>query len=176
MGVRGLYTFLKKYAPVVSFQELCTISNRKYGLDISQIIFKYKGDHEKILEYIHMFEKSNQKILCVFDGKSEEYKQDEMERRNKMREEKTKDAQKIKDLLEKYEGDLSYQERKVLEEKYKLYSQSGWQLTQDLRHGIKRLLYEKYIPLIKSTVEADSLLAQLSQKKYLDFVISGDMD
>jgi 5'-3' exonuclease len=176
MGVRGLYTFLKKYAPIVSFQELSTIPNRKYGLDISQIIFKYKGDHTRIFEYIQMFENANQKILCVFDGKSEEYKQDEMERRNKMREEKAKDAQKIKDLLEKFSGDLSYQEKKVLEEKYKMYAQSGWQLTQDLRHGIKRLLYEKYIPLIKSTVEADSLLAQLSQKKYLDYVISGDMD
>ncbi len=176
MGVRGLYTFLKNYAPIVSFQELSIIPNRKYGLDISQIIFKYKGDHNKILSYIQMFESANQKILCVFDGKSEEYKQDEMERRNKMREEKAKDAQKIKDLLEKFSTDLSIQEKKVLEEKYEIFSKSGWQLTQELRHGIKRLLYEKYIPLIKSTVEADSLLAQLSQKRHLDFVISGDMD
>ncbi len=176
MGVRGLYTFLKKYAPIISFQELAAIPNQKYGLDISQIIFKYKGDHDKILAYIQMFHDANQKLLCVFDGKSEEYKQDEMERRNKMREEKAKDAQKIKDLLEKFSTDLSPQEKKVLETKYESCARNGWQLTQELRHGIKRLLYAHYIPLVKSTVEADSLLAQLSQKGHLDIVISGDMD
>ena len=176
MGVRGLYSYIKKHSPILTFQELFQISNRKYGLDISQIIFKYKGDHEKILSYIQMFSTNQQKLLCVFDGKSEIYKQDEMERRNKQREDKMKDAQKIKDLLEKYSVDLSDQERKILEEKYDSYAKRGWQLTQELRHGIKRLLYENYIPLIKSTIEADTLLAQLSKEKYIDFVISGDMD
>ena len=176
MGVRGLYSYIKKHSPILTFQELFQIPNRKYGLDISQIIFKYKGDHEKILEYINMFTNHNQKLLCVFDGKSEIYKQDEMERRNKQREDKMKDAQKVKDLLEKYSAELSDQEKKILEEKYNSYAKSGWQLTQDLRHGIKRLLYENYIPLIKSTIEADTLLAQLSKDQYIDFVISGDMD
>lgn len=176
MGVRGLYTYCKKYGKVLTHAELCKMAPQKIGIDISHYIFKWQGDTNKLVHFIRELEESYHKPLCVFDGKHEQAKLPEADRRNNKRAWESSEAQRIQQLLEKNRNELTDEQIETFTRMIATHQRKGWQLTQEIRHGIKRALYENYIPLVKSSREADLLLASLAYYEQFEWIISGDLD
>jgi hypothetical protein len=176
MGVKGLQSFIRKYSHHHTIQELLTPSNQRLriGIDISFYIYKWQGDTEKILGFIKNLQANQHHILLVFDGRAEDGKQWEAQRRRDVREQEMKSAQAIMNLLETEE--LTDDQRFMLERRAAEHQKKGWSLTRDIRHAIKERFYAERIPMVKAKGEADGLLATASSRGELDIVISGDMD
>jgi 5'-3' exonuclease len=177
MGVRGLQRFVKEYSIFKSIDDLLDTKNAKLriGIDISFYIYRWQGDIEKILEFIRRLQSNKHQVLLAFDGRAEDGKIWEAQRRRENREQELKNANDIKDLLKNSE-DLTQDERISLQTRADEHEKRGWSLSKDLRLAIRQRLYEEKIPMVKAKGEADGLLAAASSCGDLDIVISGDMD
>lgn len=176
MGVRGLQSFIRKYSQHRTIQTLLEPTNQRLriGIDISFYIYKWQGDIEKILGFIKELQYNQHHVLLVFDGRAEDGKQWEAQRRRDVREQEMKSAEAIRNLLET--EDLTDEQRFMLEQRAADHQQKGWSLTREIRHAIKERLYTEQIPMVKAKGEADGLLATASSRGELDIVMSGDMD
>ena len=111
MGVRGLYTYCKKYGKIITHEQLCRMTpSFKIGIDISHYVFKWQGDTQKLTRYLQSFQNSSHKPLCVFDGKHEKAKLPEAERRNNRRAWEIQEAERLETLLEKNREDLTQEQ------------------------------------------------------------------
>jgi hypothetical protein len=177
MGVKGLQNFIKKYSVSKSFNDLLDPNNTKLriGIDISFYIYRWQADVQKIIEFLRKIEQNKHRIILVFDGKAEEGKIWESQRRKEVRENEMKSAEGIYELL-RTEEDLSDDQRFLLEQLALQHQKKGWHLKNDVRRSLKEKLYIEKIPMVKAKGEADGLLASMSARGDLDLVISGDMD
>lgn len=178
MGVRGLQSFLRQYSIPRSMEYLLHPSNKKQriGIDISFYMYKWQGDIERILAFIRQLESNKHRVLIAFDGRAEEGKQWEAQRRRAAREEELKSADAIRAILENPPEDMSEEQREILLKSQQEHQRRGWSISRELRNDIKRRFYEEKIPMVKAKAEADGLLAAMSANNVLDIVISGDMD
>jgi 5'-3' exonuclease len=176
MGVRGLQSFVKQYSVSRTLDYLLSKQNAKLriGIDISYYIYRWMGDVNKILNFLQSLHDNKHHVILVFDGRAEDGKIWEAQRRREVREQELKSANMILDMLST--EDLSDEQRTLLEKRAVEHQKKGWSLTREMRHSIKEILYENKIPMIKAKGEADGLLAAMSAKGELDLVISGDMD
>jgi hypothetical protein len=176
MGVRGLQNFVKEYSNYKTLEDLMRKENQKMriGIDISFYIYRWQGDIEKILEFVRKLQSNKHQVLLAFDGRAEEGKIWEAQRRREFREQELKNASQIEDLLKS--PSLTDDERALLEMRKEEHEKKGWSLTKEMRQSIKERLYIEKIPIVKAKGEADGMLAAASSCGDLDIVISGDMD
>lgn len=146
----------------------------RIGIDISFYIYRWQGDVEKILQFIRVLQSNKHHILLAFDGRAEDGKVWEAQRRREIRETELKSANQIQELLDN--EDLTEEQRFMLEQKHAEHQKKGWSLTREMRHALRERLYIEKIPMVKASGEADGLLAAMSSKGDLDIVMSGDMD
>lgn len=172
MGVRGLYTFLKQQGCNISIGEINNMQPKRIGIDISYYMYRMQGDSKKILDFINSLKPH--KILLIFDGRAPNDKQHEHNRRKQLREDDLMTAKALRESLLICE--LSEEQRSHLEKKAVEFEKKGWQNTKEIRHALKKALYDAEIPLLKSKGEADPLLVSLATAAELDIIISGDMD
>ena len=179
MGVRGLQSFLKqRYSTPKTMEELLLPQNAKLriGIDVSYYVYKWQGNPDKILELIQQLLSNRHRIILGFDGRAEDGKQWEAQRRRAAREEELKSAQEIQAILDNPPETMTDEERKQLERTLQEHQRKGWSLTRETRHMMKQKLYEAKEPMVKAKGEADGLLAAMSACDDVDIVISGDMD
>lgn len=176
MGVRGLQNFIRQYSEPRSLEDLLEPKNQKQkiGIDISFYLYRWQGDIERILKFIKSLQENKHHVILAFDGRAEDGKMWEAQRRRDAREVELQSANKILDMLET--EDLSDEQRFMLERKAAEHQKRGWSLTKEVRHAIKERFYIEKIPMVKAQGEADGLLASMSARGDLDIVISGDMD
>jgi hypothetical protein len=176
MGVKGLQSFIKQYSIPRNVKDLLNPKNSRLriGIDISFYIYRWQGDVDKILSFLRSLQSNNHHVLLAFDGRAEDGKIWEAQRRREARENELKSANQIMDMLNT--EDLSDDQRTLLEKQAAEHQKKGWSLTRDMRHALKERLYEEKIPMVKAKGEADGLLSAASVKGDLDIVISGDMD
>lgn len=176
MGVRGLQNFIRQYSEPRSLEDLLDPKNQKQkiGIDISFYLYRWQGDIERILKFIKSLQENKHHVILAFDGRAEDGKMWEAQRRRDAREVELQSANKILDMLET--EDLSDEQRFMLERKAAEHQKRGWSLTKEVRHAIKERFYIEKIPMVKAQGEADGLLASMSARGDLDIVISGDMD
>jgi hypothetical protein len=147
---------------------------QKIGIDISFYLYRWQGDIERILKFIKSLQENKHHVILAFDGRAEDGKMWEAQRRRDAREVELQSANKILEMLET--EDLSDEQRFMLERKAAEHQKRGWSLTKEVRHAIKERFYIEKIPMVKAQGEADGLLASMSARGDLDIVISGDMD
>ena len=176
MGVRGLQNFIRQYSEPRSLEDLLDPKNQKQkiGIDISFYLYRWQGDIERILKFIKSLQENKHHVILAFDGRAEDGKMWEAQRRRDAREVELQSANKILEMLET--EDLSDEQRFMLERKAAEHQKRGWSLTKEVRHAIKERFYIEKIPMVKAQGEADGLLASMSARGDLDIVISGDMD
>jgi len=176
MGVRGLQNFIRQYSEPRSLEDLLDPKNQKQkiGIDISFYLYRWQGDIERILKFIKSLQENKHHVILAFDGRAEDGKMWEAQRRRDAREVELQSANKILEMLET--EDLSDEQRFMLERKAAEHKKRGWSLTKEVRHAIKERFYIEKIPMVKAQGEADGLLASMSARGDLDIVISGDMD
>jgi len=178
MGVRGLQSFVKQYSTPKTLKDLLDKNNGKLkiGIDISFYIYKWQGNIEKILQFIKQLQGNSHHILLAFDGRAEEGKAWEAQRRRTVREQELLSANAILEVLENEVNILTENERFLLERKVAEHQKKGWSLTRDIRQSLKERLFIEKVPMVKAKGEADGFLAAASCCGDLDLVISGDMD
>ena len=176
MGVRGLQNFIRQYSVPRSLEDLLDPKNQKQkiGIDISFYLYRWQGNIERILAFIKSLQENKHHVILAFDGRAEDGKMWEAQRRRDAREVELQSANKILEMLET--EDLSDEQRFMLERKAAEHQKRGWSLTKEIRHAIKERFYIEKIPMVKAQGEADGLLASMSARGDLDIVISGDMD
>jgi len=175
MGVRGLMSWLRPHSSIVTFEKLLNKPKSRIAIDISYYMYKWQADEKKIIDLLDKLLSAGHRVILVFDGRAADGKQWEVQRRRTAREEEQKAASSLQNELDTNE-DLTPKQKQILEKTVAEHQRRGWQLTKDLRHNLKRTLYDKGIPMIKATTEADGLLAAMSNRGDIDIVISGDMD
>jgi len=176
MGVRGLQSFVKQYSIPKTIKDLLDPNNSrlKIGIDISFYIYKWQGNVEKILQFIRQLQENKHRILLAFDGRAEDGKSWEAQRRRDIREQERKTASTLYQLLE--EDTLTDEQRTMIEKKALDHQKKGWSLTREVRQALKQRLFIEKIPMVKAKGEADGFLAAASACGDIDLVISGDMD
>jgi hypothetical protein len=176
MGVRGLQSFVKQYGITKTINDLLDVKNSrlKIGIDISYYIYKWQADVERILNFIRKLQANGHRVLLAFDGKAEDGKMWEAQRRRTVRDQELKAADAILQYLETEQ--LKGDERVLLEKKAEEHQKKGWSLTRDVRQALKERLFVEKIPMVKAQGEADGFLAAASSCGDLDLVVSGDMD
>jgi hypothetical protein len=176
MGVKGLQSFIKQYSTPRNVKDLLNPKNSRLriGIDISFYIYRWQGDVDRILSFLRSLQSNQHHVLLAFDGRAEDGKIWEAQRRREARENEMKSANQILEMLTT--EDLSDDQRYLLEKQAAEHQKKGWSLTRDMRHALKERLYEEKIPMVKAKGEADGLLSAASAKGDLDIVISGDMD
>ena len=175
MGVRGLMSWLRPHSSIITFEKLLKKTKLRIAIDISYYMYKWQADEKKIMAFLEKLQEAGHRVMLVFDGRAADGKQWEVQRRRTAREEEQKAASSLQNELDTNE-DLTPKQKQILEKTVAEHQRRGWQLTKDLRHNLKRTMYEKKIPMIKAATEADGLLAAMSNRGDIDIVISGDMD
>jgi hypothetical protein len=176
MGVKGLQSFIRQYSIPKTIDDLLDSKNQKLkiGIDISFYIYRWQGDADRIIRFIKSLQQNKQHVILAFDGRAEDGKVWEAQRRREAREVELQSANKILEMLDN--EDLTDEQRFMLERKVIEHQKKGWSLTKEVRHAIKERFYTEKIPMVKAKGEADGLLAAMSARGDLDIVISGDMD
>jgi len=179
MGIKGLTQLLKKLAPD-SYQhcKLYKLSGKKVAIDASLFIYQSLIVYRKNNDYIrnnkdenisHIIGILNKTVtylsynitpIYVFDGVPPEEKSEVI----KERKEKANDAN---EKLNEESVDPGMIEK---------YNKQSIRLTKRIIDDVKNLLNTLGVSYIVSNGEAEGLASELCRQKYVDFVISEDMD
>jgi len=166
MGVRGLYSYCKKYLKPIKPDKTLRI-----GIDVSSLLYRFHGDFEKIYKFLNPILQN--KLIFVFDGKAPNYKKKELQIRAESR--KLSDI-RIVLLKESLTQQLNKETIDIIEHRIKDLVIENWNLTYQNIQDFKIFLKSKNLIYIKSNSEADSLLTDLYYNNYIDVVLSNDMD
>ena len=166
MGVRGLFSYCKKYLKSLSINKDLNI-----GIDTSSLLYRFKGNFEMIYEFLNPILEN--KLLFVFDGKAPKYKEKAIEIRAETKHEYEKKIELLKESLEK---DLNKETKNIIKERIKELELESWTLTFEIVQNFKNFLKSKNLKYVKSISEADLLLIDLYHHNIIDVVLSNDMD
>jgi len=170
MGVRGLFYYTKIYQkPIENENHLG--KQLRIGIDTLCLLYRFHGDIEKIFTFLKPI--LHHKLLFVFDGKAPDTKIEEVQKR--------KDSvnalqEKIIILKEWLKSDISDEIKKSLKKRIEKLEYDSWTVTYEIRQEFKNYLKENSYAFVKSNQEADAVLIDLYYAKYIDIVLSQDMD
>jgi 5'-3' exonuclease len=170
MGVRGLYTYCKKYLKPIRINK-----NLRIGIDVSSLLYRFNGDFHEIYKFLTPLLKN--KLIFVFDGKAPKYKEKELDVRKETKESANKRISLLKEIInEPVLEDLNEETIILIKKRIKELEIDNWTLTYEIIKEFKIFLKSKNLVYVKSNSEADSLLVDLYYHNYIDIILSNDMD
>jgi len=174
MGVKGLYTYVKKYQKEVLYDAIPSEPLLRIGFDAMSMLYKYKATFPEMYPVLKALQTAGHRLLFVFDGKPPVEKEAEVKERRDVRKCALTQAETLRThLLDKT---LQQEERAVLEYSLARCEFQGWHMTQEIRHTFQQALWDMNIPYVKAVAEADNALSELVGAGKLDVVVSTDMD
>lgn len=187
MGIKGLLSFIKSSGKIVNIQtntvgDVGERQNIEKGLriaiDISYFMYRWGvEDVNKYLRFVRQLESHGHRILFVFDGRPNKYKEKVIETRRSIIEKASANASSLQEVLASSEAEHFSEEHKwVLQKTIYIDSKRGTRPTKEQRQALKCKFYENKIHMLKSTEEADELLVSLQNNGHIDIIISGDTD
>lgn len=177
MGIKGFYSFIKKYAdPSIQEINISHIYGATIGIDFNLMIYKLvmsiraSGNDIKngniITTHIHSlllklsaFKKHNIKAIFVFDGKAPDIKNNTLRKRRTVRQ-----------IMQQ-----KYYSAKTIGDKKKYYYLKK-DISEEELEDCKKLINIFGYPVINAPQEADAQLAYMSKKRNIDYIISDDAD
>lgn len=165
MGVRGLYHYCKPFLKPPDYK------NYRIGIDVSSLLYRFHGDCDAIYKFLTPL--LNNKLYFVFDGKAPQYKTQELEIRKATKEISDNRIQMLKKSLETVTNSETIE---LIQKRIHDLTYENWSLTYEVKQNFKAFLREKNLTYLKSIGEADSLLIDMYYHKYIDAVLSNDMD
>jgi 5'-3' exonuclease len=174
MGVKGLYSYLKKYRKDCFYETIAKGPPLRIGFDAMSMLYKYKSEFPEMYPMLRMLKANGHKVLFVFDGKTPTEKEAEVKERRDLRESASTNAEVLRASL--LDTSLSQQERSILEYSLARLEYQGWHMTREIRQRFQGALWDMEIPYVKATAEADDTLTHLVGAGKLDVVVSTDMD
>lgn len=172
MGVKGLYTYVRKYRKDTLYESVT--QPLRIGFDAMSMLYKYKANYPQMFPMLRGLKEAGHRIVFIFDGKSPVEKEAEVKERRDVRDSATQQAEALKTHLT--DPTLGKQERAVLEFSLARLEFQGWHMSREIRHTVQDTLLEMGIPCVKAVMEADDALMELVGAGKLDVVVSSDMD
>lgn len=174
MGVKGLYTYVKKYRTERPYTSLLKGPPLRIGFDAMSMLYKYKERYAEMYPVLEALHAAGHTLLFIFDGKSPPEKQEEVKDRRQVREDAVEQASKLQAHLE--ENELEESERLIIESSIARLKTQAWHMTREIRQAVQAALTRLGIHYVKATQEADDTLLSLSAAGKLDVIVSTDMD
>jgi len=174
MGVKGLYTYVKKYRKERLYESVTAQPPLRIGFDAMSMLYKYKANYPEMYPMLRGLKAAGHRLLFVFDGKPPVEKEAEVKERRDLRNSASTQAETLKTHLT--DPTLGAQERAVLQYSLARLEFQGWHMTREIRHAVQQALCDMEIPYVKANGEADGALSELVGSGKLDVVVSSDMD
>lgn len=174
MGVKGLYTYVKKYRKDTLYESVPSQPPLRIGFDAMSMLYKYKTNYPEMYPMLRQLKAAGHRLLFVFDGKPPAQKEAEVKERRDVRNSAASHAESLRTTLS--DPTLHGQERAVLEYSLARLEFQGWHVTREIRHTFQAVLATMEIPYVKAIVEADNALSELVGAGKLDVIVSSDMD
>ena len=170
MGIKGLFTFLKRWEQPVVTEE--AIKNKSVGLDIFWFIHQSKGDMAKLQASIMIFLQHTSVLHAVFDGTDMTY-----ERRGIIEERNQKRHRTIAIMEEIMEAPImEVRDQKILERHLQQLKRQIWKPSRTYIDQIKCWLIDQDVIIHEPKGEADPTLIKLERNQNIDLIITNDSD
>jgi 5'-3' exonuclease len=170
MGIKGLFTFLKRWEQPVNTKE--AIKNKSVGLDIFWFIHQSKGDMEKLQASIMVFLQYALTVHIVFDGHNVTE-----ERREVLEERRDKRHQTIEIIEEIMEAPImESRDQKILERHMAQLKRQIWKPSRAYIDQIKSWLIDQKAIVHEPIGEADQTLIMMENLGITDLIVTNDSD
>ena len=170
MGIKGLFTFLKRWEQPVETRE--AIKNKSVGLDIFWFIHQSKGDMAKLQASISVFFEHAAAVHTVFDGTHTTE-----ERREVLEERRDKRHQTIEIIEEIMEAPImEARDQKVLERHMAQLKRQIWKPSRSYIDQIKSWLIDRGAAVHEPIGEADQTLIMMENLEIIDLIVTNDSD
>ena len=170
MGIKGLFTFLKRWEQPVDTKE--AIKNKSVGLDIFWFIHQSKGDMAKLQASISIFFEHAATVHAVFDGRHTTE-----ERREVLEERRDKRYQTIEIIEEIMEAPImESRDQKVLERHLAQLKRQIWKPSRSYIDQIKSWFIDRGAAVHEPIGEADQTLIVMENLEIIDLIVTNDSD
>jgi 5'-3' exonuclease len=170
MGIKGLFTFLKRWEQPVNTKE--AIKNKSVGLDIFWFIHQSKGDMTKLQASIMVFLQYALTVHIVFDGHHVTE-----ERREVLEERRDKRHQTIEIIEEIMEAPImESRDQKILERHMAQLKRQIWKPSRAYIDQIKSWLIDQKAIVHEPIGEADQTLIMMENLGITDLIVTNDSD
>ena len=170
MGIKGLFTFLKRWEQPVDTKE--AIKNKSVGLDIFWFIHQSKGNIAELQASIAVFLQYARTVHAVLDGyyTTEERKEVLGKRRDKRH-------QTIEIMEEIMEAPImEARDQKILERHMAQLKRQIWKPSRDYIDQIKSWLIDQGAAVHEPIGEADHTLIMMENLGIIDLIVTNDSD
>ena len=170
MGIKGLFTFLKRWEQPVDTKE--AIKNKSVGLDIFWFIHQSKGSMAELQASIAVFLQYALAVHAVLDG----YHATE-ERREVLEERRDKRHQTIEIIEEIMEAPImEARDQKILERHMTQLKRQIWKPSRAYIDQIKSWLIDQGVSVHEPIGEADQTLIVMENLGIIDLIVTNDSD
>ena len=170
MGIKGLFTFLKRWEQPVETKE--AIKNKSVGLDIFWFIHQSKGDMAKLQASLAVFLQYALAVHAVFDGRHATE-----ERREVLEERRDKRHQTIEIIEEIMDAPImESRDQKVLERHLAQLKRQIWKPSRSYTDQIKSWLIDQGASVHEPNGEADQTLIMMENLEIIDLIVTNDSD
>lgn len=170
MGIKGLFSFLKRWEQPVDIKE--TIKNKSVGLDIFWFIHRSKGDLKSFQTFITVFLQYATTVHAVFDGReTTPERREELEERRDKRSRTLALMEEIMEIPIMDSTDQRYVERYLEQLKRQIWKPSRVYIDQ-----IKSWLIDQGVQIHEPKGEADQTLIDLERSQTIDLIVTNDSD
>jgi 5'-3' exonuclease len=170
MGIKGLFTFLKRWEQPVNTKE--AIKNKSVGLDIFWFIHQSKGDIAELQSSISVFLQYALTVHVVFDGHhTTEGRREELEERRDKRHQTIEIIEEIMEapIMEK-------RDQKILERHMAQLKRQIWKPSRSYIDQIKCWLIDQKAIIHEPSGEADQTLIMMENLEIIDLIVTNDSD
>lgn len=170
MGIKGLFTFLKRWEQPIEIKEL--IKNKSVGLDIFWFIHQSKGDLTALQTSLAIFLQYASTVHVVLDGT-----ETSPERREVLEERRDKRHKIIAIMEEIMEAPImEIRDQKILERHLQQLKRQIWKPSRIYIDQIKCWLIDQDVIIHEPKGEADQTLIELERARNIDLIITNDSD
>jgi hypothetical protein len=170
MGIKGLFTFLKRWEQPVDTKE--AIKNKSVGLDIFWFIHQSKGGIAELQASISVFLQYALTVHVVFDGHHTTE-----ERREELEERRDKRHQAIEIIEEIMEAPImEARDQKILERHMAQLKRQIWKPSRSYIDQIKCWLIDQKAIIHEPSGEADQTLIMMENLGIIDLIVTNDSD
>jgi 5'-3' exonuclease len=172
MGIKGLFQFLKRFETEVSIS--ATVTSRSVGVDLFWFLHYCKGDINTLQQHLLPLLTHASEVHCVIDGTPSLKRKEELQEKDKKRQEILHTIQEIRTHTEN--SIMEPADRLRLEMHLSQLTRQAWKPGFHFIMEVITWLESKGCTIHRAEDEADDLLIQMEQEGQIDMIVTHDSD
>lgn len=175
MGIKGLFSFLKRWEQPVEIKE--AIKNKSVGLDIFWFIHRSKGSMTAFQTSLAVFLQYAKTVHAVFDGReTTPERREELEERRDKRRRTLAIMEEIMDISDTIIPIMDSSDQKYVERYLEQLKRQIWKPSRGYMDQIKSWLIDQGAMIHEPIGEADRALIDLERNQTIDLIVTNDSD